>query len=97
MSGTHELSMVWVVVVPFASVFACASFLSTPGKVGFLALAGIVGVAMLMFSYLDSGQLLIGFTAAFFGLVAGGTVNTRREAERVKAENTESNRRRRKG
>jgi len=89
--------MVWVVVAPFASVFACASFLSTPGKVGFLALAGIVGVAMLMFSYLDSGQLLIGFTAAFFGLVAGGTVNTRREAERVKAENTESNRRRRKG
>lgn len=97
MSGTHELSMVWVLLAPFASVFACASFLSTPGKVGFLSIAGIAGVAILMFSYLDSGQLLMGFTAAFFGLIAGGTVNTRREAERVKAENAVSNRRRRKG
>lgn len=89
--------MLWVLVAPFAAVFACASFLSTPGKVGFLALAGIAGVAILMFNYMNSSQLLMGFTAAFFGLVAGGTVNTRREAERVKSENVASNRRRRKG
>lgn len=94
MGDTNQLGVIWVIVLPFVSMFICASLLRAKGVTGLLALTGIVSVGVVVFMDLQDWRLAVGAISALVGLVLGGQVSDRREHQRVIRLQEEENRKR---
>lgn len=81
-----ELGPVGVILICLGPAFLCGSLLRTKGLFGWLAVAGIIGVAALIFLNFEGWRLGLGAVAALVGLAAGGKLSDVRELERMKRE-----------
>lgn len=81
---TSDFGPVWVIVSTCLPAFVCGALLRTKGLFGWLAIAGIVGVAAMLLMNFAGWRLGLGAVAAFVGLAAGGKLADVRELERMK-------------
>jgi hypothetical protein len=81
---TSGLGPVWVIALTFVPTFICGSLLRSKGLLGWLAIAGIVGVGAMLFLSFVGWRLGVGGLAAFIGLAAGGKLSDMRDHERMK-------------
>ncbi len=79
-----ELGPVWVILLTFIPAFACGSLLRTKGLLGWLAIAGIIAVAAMLFMNFTGWHLGVGAVASFVGLAAGGKLSDALELEKMK-------------
>jgi hypothetical protein len=84
MFDTSHLSLLSVAALASVPALFFGSMIGTRGRVGWFAMGGIAVITILMFTELQGSQLIVGCVAGLAGLVAGGTLSDRREAERQK-------------
>jgi hypothetical protein len=83
-----------VVIVTFVPTFMCGALLRVKGVLGFLAIAGIIFIGVVVFQDFQGWRLSTGGIAALLGLFAGGKVSDFREFQRMKRAEEEGKRRR---
>ena len=84
MIDLNQLNFFLVVIVTFVPTFTCGALLRVKGILGFLAIAGIIFIGVVVFQDFQDWRLAAGGVAALLGLLAGGRVSDFREFQRAR-------------